>query len=165
MNYRPLLLLTVVTLTACEVGAAPSSPNTDEADGAMNTPINPTAGLNAYPGATGSEVIPDGVDTRTRFGSDASLQEVYSYFDGQLTAQGWGQTSIENEDDEVEAEYTREGRELEFELERDDGGFELEIDIGGDNASYDQDNGAGDDDSDDGSGDDNDDDGDDGSDG
>lgn len=150
MNYRWLSLLAIVTLTACGVGATPNSPTTDEADGAADTVINPTAGLNAYPGASNNEVIPDGVDSRTRFSSDASMQVVYSYFDGQLTAQGWVQTSTEAEDDEVEAEYTCEGRELELE----DGSFELEIDIDGDNASYDEDNGAGDDDSGDDEGDD-----------
>jgi hypothetical protein len=77
-----------------------------------------------------------------------------------LTAQGWRQTDIEVEDDDIEADYVRDGRTLEFELEQEGGGFELEIDIGGDNAGYDEDNGVGDDDDSDG-GDDGDDDGDD----
>ena len=157
MKYRWLALLSVAALTACEVGAAPSTPGNDDGDDVV---INQTAGLNAYPDAGSSEVVPDGTDTRTIFETDASLQEVYVYFDAQLTAQGWQQTSIENDDDEIEADYTREGCELEFELERDDGRYELEIDIDGDNTDYDQDNGVGDeDDGDDGNGDDGNDDG------
>lgn len=92
------------------------------------------------------------MDSRTTFDTDASLEEVYRYFDGELVAGGWQQTSNETEDDEIEAEYVRDGRELEFELERDDGRYELEIDIDGDNTSYDEDNGNGDgDEGDDGS--------------
>lgn len=138
-----LPLLTVVALSACEVGATPTTPgNTDDMDAAV---VNQTAGLTAYPGARNAEVVPDGLDTRARFSADASLQEVYEHFNGELAAQGWQQTATEVDDDETEATYSREGRVLEFELERDDGGFELEIDIDGDNTGYDQDNGDDDD--------------------
>lgn len=137
-----LPLASALALTACEVDAAPNLPGDDDS----GLVINQTAALSAYPGASSSEVIPDGLDTRTTFAADASLGEVYDYFHAQLTGQGWMRTTLENDDDEVEADYSREGRELEFELERDDGGFELEIDIDGDNSVYDEDNGPGDDD-------------------
>jgi hypothetical protein len=142
MKSTLFLLLAMIALTACEVDAAPST------DGGPGTVINPTAALEGYPGASNSDVIPDGLDTRTFFESDASLGEIYDHFHTQLTAQGWQRTDLETDDDEIEPEYRRDGRELELELERDDGGFELEIDIDRDNSSYDQDNGAGDDDDD-----------------
>lgn len=158
MNYSVLALLAVLTLSACGTSAAPAVPGDDTDDG--GAAINQTAGLGEFPGADSSEVIPDGDDSRTLFDTDAPLSEVYAYFDGELVAQGWQRTELETDDDEIEAEYVRAGRELEFELEREDSGrYELEIDIDGDNDSYDQDNGPGDDDDD--SSDDGDDDGDD----
>ena len=126
-----LPILSIVALTACEVGASPSTP--------AGTVINPTAGLDTFPGSSNTDVIPDGDDTRTYFEADAPIDTVYEHFHSELGAQGWQRTELERDDDEIEAEYTREGRELEFELERDDGRYELEIDIDGDNASYDQD--------------------------
>lgn len=143
MKYSllPLLATVGVALTACEVDAAPESQTPGD------VVINQTAALSAYPGTSSNEVVSDGDDTRTTFAADASLPEVYEHFHSQLTAQGWGRTDLEQDDDEVEADYRREGQELELELERDDGGFELEIDIGADNSGYDEDNGPGDDDS------------------
>lgn len=154
MKYTALPLLTVIALSACATTAAPNTPGNP--DGADDVVINQTAGLSAYPGAGGSETVPEGLDSRTSFNTDASLEEVYGYFNGELVDQGWQQTSIETEDDEIEAEYVRDGRELEFELERDDGRYELEIDVDGDNTGYDEDNGAGDDDDDSDDGDDDD---------
>lgn len=151
MKIGLLSLAAVLVLTACGAATAPGTPGNTGDDG-DDTAINETAGLNAYPGSTAISVVPAGLDTRTTFTADATLDEVYRHFDGQLTAQGWQQTAIERDDGEIEAEYVREDRELEFELERDDGGFELELDIDGDNADYDADDG--DDDSDDGVGDD-----------
>lgn len=150
MKTGLMALSATLVLTACGAAATPSTPG-DTGDNGDDTVINETAGLDAYPGSTATDIIPTGLDTRTTFAADASLDEVYSYFDGQLTAQGWQQTTTERDDDEIEAEYTRDGRELELELERDDNGFELEIDIDGDNADYDTDDR---DDSDDGVGDD-----------
>ncbi len=144
MKYTALPLLTVIALSACATTATPNTPGNPD-----DTAINQTAGLSAYPGAVGGETVPEGLDSRTGFDTDASLEEVYGYFDGELVAGGWRRTNNETEDDEIEAKYVREGRELEFELERDDGRYELEIDIGGDNTGYDEDNGAGDDDNDD----------------
>lgn len=151
-----LLLL----LSACGTGTSPGTGDGDDAndDNGTDAAINETAGLSSYPEADDVQVSEDGLDTRVRFSADAPLQEVYDFFNGELTAQGWRQTDIEVEDGEIEADYVRDGRELELELERDDGGFELEIDIDGDNTGYDEDNGVGDDDD----GDDGDDDGDDG---
>lgn len=144
MKISSLTLLSVLTLNACEVDAAPNTPdNSDDAGGAV---INETAGLSSYPGAADVVVTPDGLDTRSVFFADSSLGEVYRHFHGELVAQGWRRTDLETEDDEIEADYSRGERLLEFELERDDGGFELEIDIDGDNTGYD------DDDSDDGAG-------------
>lgn len=149
MKYLLPFLLTFA-LGACDVGAAPSTPETPptpETPGAPDgTVINQTAGLSAYPGAAGNGLVTeDGLDTRTTFSADASLQEVYSYFDGQLTSGGWQRTNLEQDDDEIEADYSREGRTLELELEQDDGGFELEVDIDGDNAGYDEDDDQNDD--------------------
>ena len=150
MRYSLLLLFAAALLSACGAGATPSVPGGTD-DNGDDTVINTTAGLSAYPGATGSEVIPAGLDTKTTFSTDASLQQVYSHFDGQLTAQGWQQTSIENEDEEIEAEYTREGRGARSSSwSAMTEAFELKIDIDGDNADYDQDNGTGDGDDDDG---------------
>ncbi len=136
MKYILLPLAAALTLTACAVDAGPSLPG-GEAPGAAL--VNQTAGLSAYPGASSSEVIPDGLDTRTTFAADATLDEVFTHFDDELAAQSWQRTGLERDDDEIDAEYLREGRELELELERDDGGFEIEIDIDGDNSFYDQD--------------------------
>lgn len=138
---RLMSLLLITALTACATSASPPPPDSPRGEGEV---VNETAGLSAYPSSSGTEVIPDGEDTRTRFQTDASLDEVYSHFHGELTAQGWQRTSLER-DDEVEAGYAREGRTLEFELESDDGGFELEIDIDSDNDSYDEDDDDGDD--------------------
>lgn len=138
MNIGLLSLAAALVLTACGAAATSGTPgNTD--DSGEGTVINETVGLTAYPGSTATSVVPAGLDTRTTFTADASLEEVYNHFDGQLTAQGWRRTTTERDDDEIEAEYVREGRELELELERDGGGFELEIDIDGDNADYDAD--------------------------
>lgn len=146
-------ILLVFLLSACGAGATPGTDddNDDGNGGSRGAVINQTAGVAGYPGATDVQVSEDGLDTRVRFAADATLEEVYTYFGGELRAQGWQRTGIET-DDEIEADYAREGRELEFELEReDDGGFELEIDIDRDNAAYneDDDDDDGDDDGDD----------------
>jgi len=145
-------ILLVLSLSACGAGAAPGTD--DDSDdgpdgGSRGAIINQTAGVAGYPGATDVQVSEDGLDTRVRFATDATLEEVYTYFDGELSAQGWQRTGLETDDDEIEADYAREGRELELELEReDDGGFEVEIDIDRDNAAYNEDDD--DDDGDDG---------------
>jgi len=150
--FWPIFLL--LLLSACGTGTSPGADDgDDDNDNGTDTggsAINETAGLSSYPGATEAQVSEEGLDTRTRFSADATLQQVYDFFNGELSAQGWQQTEIEIEDDEIESGYVREGRELELELERDDGGFELEIDIDGDNAGFDEDNGVGDGDDDDG---------------
>ena len=146
-------ILLVLSLSACGTSTTPATGDDDNDDGgASPSAINQTAGVAGYPGTTDVQVSEDGLDTRTRFAADATLREVYDFFNGELNAQGWRQTEIETDDDEIEADYVREGRELEFELEReDDGSFELEIDIDRDNARYNEDDG---DDGDDDDGDD-----------
>ena len=129
-----LSLVSVAALTACEVGATPSTPG-----GEASTVINPTAGLDTYPGSSNTDVIPDGDDTRTYFETDVPITTVYEHFHTQLGTQGWQRTNLENDDDEVEADYVREGRELELELEREANRYELEIDIDRNNGSYDLD--------------------------
>ena len=123
-------------------------------DSVYSGPFNRAAPLPAYPGATDVSYTEDGDDTRVTFFVTASLEDVYSFFHGELTGSGWQRTDLEAEPSETEADYAQGAQVLEFELELD-GVFELEVDLGGDNAAYDEDNGSGDDnDNDDGSGDD-----------
>lgn len=91
--------------------------------------INPFLDLRAFPGSRIVERSIDGRSSETTFTADASLQAVYRHVHDQLAADGWRRASSEIESDEIEAEYTRDGRELELELERDDGLFELELDV------------------------------------
>lgn len=63
------------------------------------------------------------------FQADTDLQALFDFYDGELAALGWARTELERDDDEVEAVYVREGRELDVELEQDDGGFKLELDV------------------------------------
>lgn len=91
--------------------------------------LNETVGLTQYPGATDTRIETDDLDSEVYFRADAELQALFDFYDGELAALGWARTELEREDDEVEAVYTREGRELDFELEQDDGGFRLELDV------------------------------------
>ena len=90
--------------------------------------LNETVGLTQYPGATETRIETDDLDSEVYFQADASPQELFEFYDAELVALGWQRTELE-EDDEIEAAYTRDGRELEVELERDDGGFKLELDV------------------------------------
>ncbi|ADI14227.1 hypothetical protein [Truepera radiovictrix] len=101
--------------------------------GAGGQVINETVGLTMFPGASEVEIAEDGLDTTVRFSAEASLEEVYAFFHDELTALGWERTDLETSDDEIEATYRREGRELEFELERDNGRYVLELDVDRDN--------------------------------
>lgn len=121
--YGVLSLLTVAALNASAKGAI----------------INETAGLSGYPGARNVQINSEGIDSITRFQTDNSLQEVFEHFNAELLAGGWQQTDIEMDDDEIEAEYAREWRELELDLDVDDGGYKLKVDFE-DNDRYDDSN-------------------------
>ena len=90
--------------------------------------LNETVGLTQYPGATDTRIETDARDSEVHFEADASLQELFEFYDVELVALGWQRTDLEG-DDEIEAAYERDGRELDVELERDDGGFKLELDV------------------------------------
>ena len=118
-------------------------------DPVYSGPFNRAAPLPAYPGATDVSYAENGDDTRVTFFVNASLEDVYAFFHGELTGSGWQRTDLEAEPSEIEADYAQGAQVLEFELEVAlDGVFELEVDLGGDNAEYDEDNGSGDEDDD-----------------
>ena len=93
-------------------------------------PINPFLGLLPYPGSEMTRQTVDGRDSETTFTTSARLRDVYEHFHAQLIADGWRRTDLEVEDDEIEAEYRRDGLSFELELERDGRDrFDLEIDF------------------------------------
>ena len=93
-------------------------------------PINAFLGLLPYPGSEVTRHEADGRDSETRFTTSARLRDVFDHFHDQLTRDGWRRTALEMDDDEIEAEYRRNGVSFELELERDGrDGFELEIDF------------------------------------
>lgn len=92
--------------------------------------LNETVGLTQYPGATETRIETDHLDSEVYFQADASLQELYEFYDAELVALGWQRTELEK-GDEIEAAYTREGRELDVELEQDGGSFKLDVDRDG----------------------------------
>jgi hypothetical protein len=89
-------------------------------------------------------ITTDGLDSTIRFTTGDGIQEVFAYFDNQLTAQGWQQTDLDSDDDEINADYVRSGREVELDLELEGGSYRLEVDIDNDNG--DDDDGSDDDD-------------------
>ena len=134
----PWLLLQIGIAALLTAGCTVTfSPESDPPDGASNgiveqeeSTINPFLGVRAFPGSRILERSIDGRDSETVFEADASLRAVYRHVDDQLAARGWRRTSFEVESDEIEAEYVRDGVELELELERDAGNvFELELDV------------------------------------
>ena len=92
--------------------------------------INPFLGLRAYPGSVVTRQSVDGRDSETRFTTAARLRDVYEHFHAQLVRDGWRRIEIDVDDDEIEAEYRRDGLSFELELERDGRDrYELEIDF------------------------------------
>jgi hypothetical protein len=93
-------------------------------------PINAYLGLLPYPGSVVTRSEVGRRDSETRFTTSARLRDVYAHFHDQLTRDGWRRTNLEIDDDEVEAEYRRDGVSFELELERDGRDrFKLEIDF------------------------------------
>ncbi len=70
------------------------------------------------------------VDVEWDFNFDhpsSSVEAIFAYYDGHLQDLGWKQTEVDDgDDDEMEAEYVRDGVHLELEVE-DDGEVELEF--------------------------------------
>ena len=133
---RLLLAIGLATLLAagCTVTLSPETAPADDAAVSVverdEAAINPYLGLRAYPGSRDVQRSIDGRDSETTFEANASVRSVYRHFHEQLVARGWRRVSFEVESDEIEAEYARDGRELELELEREDGSvFELELDV------------------------------------
>ena len=93
-------------------------------------PINAYLGLLPYPGSVVTRSEVGRRDSETRFTTSARLRDVYAHIHDQLTRDGWRRTNLEIDDDEVEAEYRRDGVSFELELERDGRDrFKLEIDF------------------------------------
>jgi hypothetical protein len=93
-------------------------------------PINAFLGLLPYPGSEITRQSISGRDSETTFTTSAGLGDVYEHFHAQLIADGWRRTDLEVDDDEIEAEYRRDGLSFELELERDGRNrYELEIDF------------------------------------
>lgn len=133
MKRLALILFLGLSLVAC--GAAgpdtPPTPPTPPPPGGQITIINTYLGLPIYPG---SRIIEheedDDGDSETRFESAGSLQQVYGFFHNFLTQAGWQRVDLEEDGDEIEADYVRGGVELELELEHEGGNiYKLEIDI------------------------------------
>lgn len=92
--------------------------------------VNPFLGLVAYPGSVVTRQSIDGRDSETRFTTSARLRDVYEHFHEQLLRDGWRRVDLDVDDDEIEAEYRRDGLSFELELERDGRDrYELEIDF------------------------------------
>ncbi|HET8984652.1 MAG TPA: hypothetical protein VFN03_02725 [Trueperaceae bacterium] len=55
---------------------------------------------------------------------------MFDYYDAELVALGFTRTSIERDDDDIEAEYVNgDGIEIDLDVELDDGNVEVDLDI------------------------------------
>lgn len=77
------------------------------------------------PGATIADVEWDvEIEYATR-----EVQAVFDFYDAELLGQGFTRTSIDLDDDEVEAEYSKAGLEIDLEVERDGGRVDVDLEI------------------------------------
>ncbi len=67
-------------------------------------------------------------DFKTKYDSP-DLEAIFAHYDSLLTNLGWQRSKLERDDDEIEANYRKDGVKLELELELDDDKVEVEIEI------------------------------------
>ena len=92
--------------------------------------INPFLDLLPYPGSVVTRQSIDGRDSETTFTTSARLRDIYEHFHAQLIRDGWRRIDLDVDDDEIEAEYRRDGLSFELEIERDGRDrYDLEIDF------------------------------------
>jgi hypothetical protein len=126
MKHLAFILLLGLSLVAYSGTGAEEQPSEGQ-----GTIINTFLELPAYPG---SRIIEheedDDGDSETGFESTDSLQQIYTFFHDFLTEAGWDRVDLEEDSDEIEADYVRDGVEFELELEHEGGNiYKLEIDI------------------------------------
>ena len=96
--------------------------------------FNKEAKLQAYPGASDVRVKEKGRDTEVHFKSTDPVDEVYAHHERALTEAGWKRTEFEQEKNEIEGTYQREGQTVKLELELEDPKqqrYKLEVDFKG----------------------------------
>jgi hypothetical protein len=143
MKRSILLLLTAslpLTLAACAETPAsppPSETPSDPSDPAPGTPTDPTdPGTPTDPSTVALSLTPTPDltvrerewDTEFDFAS-TDWEAIYAFYDQDIQAQGWTKTGEELDDDEYDADYSRDGLRLELQVDLEDGYTEVQIDI------------------------------------
>ncbi len=59
----------------------------------------------------------------------SDLDAIFAHYDAALASLGWSRSDLEREDDEIEADYRKNGVELELEVSLDDGEVEVDIEL------------------------------------
>lgn len=129
---RSVLTIVVVGLATLLVGCGEASPGEPEDPLAAKPAAEQVLQMSDefdftfMPGASIQEVEWDvEIDYDT-----SDVQTVFDFYDDALGTLGFTRTSIDGEDDEVEAEYANAaGIEIDIEVERDDGRVQVDLDI------------------------------------
>jgi hypothetical protein len=127
-----LLLIVAMILSSCAVTVRPGATFDVHAvgvsDGAL---VNERLGLRGYPDSRIVSQEQDRSSSKTTFETGASLDSVYAHFHGQLGRRGWQRHELDSKPNEVKAEYTRQGEELELKLNREgrSGRYRLQLDL------------------------------------
>jgi hypothetical protein len=93
--------------------------------------VNERLGLRGYPGSVVIRQENGRSSSKTTFETGASLDSVYAHFHGQLGGRGWQRRELDMKPNEVKAEYTRQGEELELKLNREgrSGRYRLDLEL------------------------------------
>lgn len=67
-------------------------------------------------------------DFKSKYDS-SDIEAIFSHYDNLLTNLGWQRSKLERDDNEIEADYRKDGVKLELELEQDDDKIEVEIEV------------------------------------
>jgi hypothetical protein len=125
-----LTLATTLLLAACN--NAQTQPTPPEAD---TTPSRPTASQVlennrdfTLSNAPDLEILEREWDLELDYAT-ADTEAVFNFYDSSLTSQGFVQTSLERDGDEVEADYQRDNLRIDLEIERDDGDVQVDFDV------------------------------------
>lgn len=144
MNKRWLLSLTTasaLTLSACgaqttpPTDPTPPTPPTEPAPPTDPTPptdpappTEPSAVDFAVTPTPGVTVTERGWDTELNY-SSVDWEAIYGFYDQDILAQGWQKVDEEIESGDYDADYIKDGLELDLSVDLEDGQVEVEIDI------------------------------------